>query len=149
MKKKYTISFTLIVLAVLIGLYVFKTNINSAILEKKVINTINKCETIDFPETTDFEWDNLYIIEPYSNVNALLNEESISSPNKNYAIKSDDSIYMIAFIKDNKLIQYIDLPIKHITILKRMDNSIKFSRQHSKFNISKENAILIPKSNIK
>ena len=149
MRKKYTISFTLIVLAVLVGLYVFKTKTSSAQLENKVINTINKSETIDFSEIIDFEWDNLYIIQPYSDVNVLFNKEGISGPNKDYAIKSYNSIYMIAFINDNQLIQYIDLPTKYITFSDKMNNPIKFSKEDSKFNISKENVMLISKNNIK
>lgn len=50
--------------------------------------------------------------------------EGISSPNKDYAIKLFDSIYMIAFINDNKLIQYIDLPTRYITFVEKMDNQM-------------------------
>jgi hypothetical protein len=147
MIKKYTISFTLIVLAVLVGIYVFKMRTNSAKLEDKVINTIKKSETIDFSEILDFEWDKLFIIEPYSDVNLLFNKEGISSPNKDYAIKSYDSIYMLAFIYENQLIQYIDLPTQYIAFVEKMNNPIKFNNEDSEFNISKENVMLISKNN--
>jgi hypothetical protein len=141
MRKRYISYFILIVLGIFLLFYGFKIR-NSSKLENKVINTVKQSETINFSEITDFDWDKLYIIQPYSDVNTLLKKDGIISPNKDYAIKLSDSIYMIAFIDGNKLIQYIDLPIEYITFTKNMDSLIKFDRTDSKFNISEKRVVI-------
>jgi hypothetical protein len=140
-RKTYISYFILIVLGIFLLSYGLRIR-NSSRLKNKVINTIKQSETINFSEVTDFDWDKLYIIQPYSDVNTLLKKDGINSPNKDYAIKLSDSIYMIAFIDDNKLIQYIDLPMEYITLIKNMDNPIKFGRNDSKFSISEKRIVI-------
>lgn len=82
------------------------------------------------------------MIQPYSDVNTLLKKDGIKSPNKDYVIKLSDTIYMIAFINDNELIQYIDLPKEHIVFMNYMGNPVKFNREDSKFNITEKRIIL-------
>lgn len=111
-------------------------------MKNKVINIIKQSETINFSEVTEFNWDRMHIIQPYSDVNTLLKKDGINSPNKDYAIKLFDSIYMIAFIDDNELIQYIDLPMEYITVIKNIDSPIKFDRSNSKFSISEKRVVI-------
>jgi hypothetical protein len=138
MRKKYVSYFILIVFLLSYGFYIR----NASTLRNKVINTIKQSETINFSEVTDFDWDKLYIIQPYSDVNTLLKKDGINSPNEDYAIKLFDSIYMFAFINDNELIQYIDLPTEYIIFTKNIDSPIKFDRNDSKFSISKKSIVL-------
>jgi hypothetical protein len=140
-RKTYISYFILIVLGIFLLSYGLRIR-NSSRLKNKVINTIKQSETINFSEVTDFDWDKLYIIQPYSDVNTLLKKDRINSPNKDYAIKLSDSIYMIAFIDENKLIQFIDLPMEYITLIKNMDNPIKFGRNDSKFSISEKRIVI-------
>jgi hypothetical protein len=141
MRKTYISYFILIVLGIFLLSYGLRIR-NSSRFKNKVINTIKQSETINFLEITDFDWDNLYIIQPYSAVNTLLKKDGINSLNKDYAIKLSDSIYMIAFIDDNKLMQYIDLPMEYITLIKNMDNPIKFGKNDSKFSISEKRIVI-------
>jgi hypothetical protein len=140
-RKTYISYFILIVLGIFLLSYGLRIR-NSSRLKNKVINTIKQSETINFSEVTDFDWDKLYIIQPYSDVNTLLKKDGINGLNKDYAIKLSDSIYMIAFINDNKLIQFIDLPIEYITLIKNMDNPIKFGRSDSKFSITEKRIVI-------
>lgn len=113
-------------------------NIN---LENVIINNIKESNSINFADITDFEWDNIYVFTPYSNPKDIFNKDKISTGNFDSRIEFLDTIFMIGFVKDNKLVSFVEIPIEYIE--KNAVGNIKFSKEESEFNISKEKSAII------
>jgi hypothetical protein len=82
-------------------------------LRHKIVDTIKQSEHVDFSEVTDFEWDTMYIFIPYSNPNNIFKDDGVKSYNSRFSIENLDSINMIAFVKSNKLVEFVEMPIEY------------------------------------
>jgi hypothetical protein len=82
-------------------------------LRHKIVDTIKQSGHVDFSEVTDFEWDTMYIFIPYSNPNNIFKDDGVKSYNSIFNIENLDSINMIAFVKSNKLVAFVELPIEY------------------------------------
>ena len=67
-------------------------------------------DKIDLSDYGDFEWDNLIIFGPYSQIEKTENELRIDLSNiRENGIKYDDRINLIVFIKENKSIKIAEI----------------------------------------
>ena len=59
---------------------------------------------------TDFDWDVLYTIPPYSNDDSVRNITGIQDlKNIQTSISNSDSISLFLFVKDDKIVEYLEL----------------------------------------
>ncbi len=105
-------------------------------LKNAIIETVEKSNEIDFNQITNFEWDKMYIFTPYSNPIDILREDGISTRNSQFNIEYLDTINMIGFIKSDKLVAFVELPINYMEV--DLTNPTAFSKEESKFKISKD-----------
>lgn len=119
------------------------------VLKEKVIDTVEKSKSIDFAKTTDFDWDTMYILTPYAPVRTYFKKERIKFYNTSFDIEYIDDINMIAFVKSNKVVAYINLPRKYGKFDVNYEveglTGSKFSRMESKFDVSEKNIIIFSK----
>lgn len=138
MKKQYII--TALILIIFIVLYNLNklTYINEDVnLRNQIIETVKHSESIDFPKIANFEWDTMYIFTPYSKPEDILNVDGVKNYNSNFRIEFLDSINMIAFVKSNKLVSYVELPRNYGDIT----SHIKFNKTETKFYIKDKTII--------
>lgn len=134
MKKKYVVgSLILIILmcALLFGWFKFNQVNENISLKNKIIEKTKVSDTIDFSQITDFKWDTMYIFTPYSKPENILKEDGVKNYNKNFNIEYLDNINMVAFVKSNKLVEYVELPLNYIGI--NIKNPHKFPSDGTKF----------------
>lgn len=144
MKKRYVVlGFILLFLCSLVFIGVNRLNKikEDVALKNAIIEIIEKSNEIDFSKITDFEWDKMYIFTPYSSPKDILNEEGISTRNSQFNIEYLDTINMIGFIKSDKLVAFVDLPINYMEA--GLTNSIVLSKEETKFKISKDKIIIV------
>jgi beta-lactamase regulating signal transducer with metallopeptidase domain len=115
-------------------------------LRNTIIETLKKSNGIDFAQIGSFDWETMYIFTPYSNPKSLLMEEGVTTYNSRFSIELNDSINMLAFVKSDKLVSFIELPRKYGNV--HLTSPMKFSKGKSKFNISKENNSIILKNDL-
>lgn len=116
MKKKYLIVgliFIIILLSMFINFRRSRRISEDTALRHKIVDTIKQSGHVDFSEVTDFEWDTMYIFIPYSNPNNIFKDDGVKSYNSIFNIENLDSINMIAFVKSNKLVAFVELPIEY------------------------------------
>lgn len=144
MKKKYVVvGFMLSFLCSLVFIAVNRLNKieEDVSLKNAIIKTIEKSNEIDFSKITDFEWDKMYIFTPYSSPKDILSEDGISTRNSQFNIEYLDTINMIGFIKSDKLVAFVELPINYMEA--GLTNSIVLSKEETKFKISKDKIIIV------
>ena len=146
MKAKYVVGFTLLLLCSLVFLSGCKSSKikEDVALKNIIIETVQKSKEIDFTKITNFEWDKMYVFTPYSMPKDILNKDGISISNSEFNIEILDTINMIGFVKSDKLVAFVELPRNYGGV--DLTNYIKFSKEETKFNISKDKrAILFKK----
>jgi len=118
---------------------VFEKNLKSFV--SKDISRNGK-KIIKIAELTDFDWDIFFIIPPYSN---LENEEKITRIDLKVLYKTNirlrEDINVLVFVKNNKVIKYIEFP-RYLADFAQLyiDNNLPSS---SYLFYSKENAIFV------
>ena len=144
MKKKHAVvGFMLLFLCSLVFIGV---NLSGKIkedvdLKNEIIETVEKSDEIDFNQITNFEWDKMYIFTQYSNPKDILREDGISTRNSQFNIEYLDTINMIGFIKSDKLVAFVELPLNYMET--DLINSIFLIKEESKFKISKDKKIIL------
>ncbi len=115
--KRLVLIITLSVLFLFMIFYYFTSiNVSSAeikpdkILEKKIEIEASKNESIDFKEISNFDYDNMSVVTPYTNVNEYLASQNIINANIDSSIEYRDDINLIVFTLKNKLITYVIYP---------------------------------------
>lgn len=133
--KKHIIIIILIMISICIGVLFKSSRIlkEDVKFKNQILEFINKSDSIDFNTITNFKWDNIYVFTPYSDPKDILKKDEIKSYNLDFNVKYLDSIYMMAFINENKIISFIELPKVCVDIDSKIP--IKFSENHSKFTI--------------
>ncbi|AOZ90776.1 hypothetical protein [Paenibacillus crassostreae] len=61
-----------------------------------------------FDSITNFEWDTLYLLTPYSSIDQIKDIRGIKNIDTN--ISESDSINLLVFSKENKVVTYLDFP---------------------------------------
>ncbi len=109
-----------------------------------IIQNSNKATIIDFSKITDFKWESMYIITPYTNIKEYFDTVEIEGYNFiKTSIETNDSINLIVFVSDNKIISYINFDrIYGDFDLSMLRQQSKFSKEDAIFEVIKENNIL-------
>lgn len=133
LKKKFFISLLTITVLSLFYILFVKSNITKENIDLKnqIIKSIDSSTYLDLSEITKFDWDNLFVFNPYSNPKDILKDEKVTTYNKIFNISHDENIVMLGFIKDDKLVEFINLPrmygykLTSNSILKKDDSIFK------------------------
>ena len=80
-------------------------------LEEKINKLVSEGQAehrISLQELTEFEWDSLYVIKPYSLQSTIEDTRiDLSQVRYNTRIEYHDVLIVIAFVKDEQLVRYI------------------------------------------
>ncbi len=104
-KKIYLAIITIIVVGLLAVRYSY--NRNNTILENKLISAIATGMEIDIQKITPFEWDKLYVFEPYTY------KEQISTTlgfKWSRSAPSYDELQLLVFVRQDKVVSSITFP---------------------------------------
>lgn len=78
--------------------------------EKVEVKFKAEAESIDLSKLSDFEWDNILILGPYSNIERIENELKLDLSNiKENRIQYNDPFNLIVFLDDNESVKIIEL----------------------------------------
>jgi len=133
MTRKHLIIFPLLILIAILILF-YLNNIRENILSKdKIIKTLENFNTIDFKQVLDFSWDTMYVFYPYSNAKDILKKDGVNTYKYKFNIEYLDSIIMIAFVSENKLVTYIELPRNYVQI--NSEHFLNFNITEAKFDV--------------
>jgi ABC-type amino acid transport substrate-binding protein len=69
----------------------------------------DKIDAIDISTITPFKWEKLYFFSPYSTAEQIFATLGFSDDIKSF-ISYDDGIILFIFVKENKVVQYMDYP---------------------------------------
>ena len=132
----------IVMLAMLFTVFRRSKNINEdAVLRNKIIEIINQDDSIDFNKITNFEWDTMYLFTPDSRPKDVFKTDDIKEYNSTFNIEVREDINMIAFVKFNRLISYVELPRNYGG--EDITKYIKLSKNNAKFNISQKDKVII------
>ncbi len=104
--KKFIIPLIIFVFLIILS---WKVTFQDSTLSK-IKNSIEIEKKIDFKEFTDFDWDSMLVIYPYSIINEQSNKYNIDLSIVSKDIEKYDKINTLVFIKDKKAIDYIEIP---------------------------------------
>ncbi len=88
-------------------------NFSSSEIENRIDEDIKLHKKVDFTNLNTFEWDNLLILTPYSNLDNVEKRYKINLSNVSKTIESDDNINTIVFLSKNKAVKYVELRRKY------------------------------------
>lgn len=89
--------------------YIFQLE-NDKILTEKIETELNSNNKVDFAKVTDFEWDGLIILGPYSQVEKIEEELNLNLTNiKQNGITYSDHYDLVVFLKDKKSVKIVEL----------------------------------------
>lgn len=111
-KKKILISIFFFILFLCICLYAYsKINLNES---KELIDVIHQNikenKEINFDKMIDFAWDEMFIIGPYEDPQDAFQKENLKWRKINTSIYTNESIYLIIFLKDKEVVSYVNYP---------------------------------------
>lgn len=111
MKVKYVVASVAILICCFIGFLKLNIVNEDNELKMNIVNAVKEegADVLDFSKITDFEWDKLYVFNPYSDPSKELREDGVRCFNNSFNIEFNDTITMIAFINDNKLVNYVNI----------------------------------------
>lgn len=78
-------------------------------LSQEIRSLIGEEDVIDFRNIKSFEWDRMVIVRPYSDIKKIMKRERIDYIKINTSIETHDDINLIIFVKNNKIVQYVNL----------------------------------------
>ncbi len=110
-------------------------------LKHRIIEVVEESQMIDFRELTNFNWDEMYVFMPYANPKDILKKDGIKVGLGDFSIELLDTIIMIGFVGEKRLITYVELPID---IKKEEFNQTvkKYTREEGKFVITQDYKII-------
>ncbi|RKD25916.1 hypothetical protein BEP19_03020 [Ammoniphilus oxalaticus] len=80
-------------------------------LSKAIKEAQSNQDSIEFKEIADFPWDRMFIFPPYTPVETINEELGVSwSKVGSTGIQNRDDINLIVFVKDNKVVRYLEYP---------------------------------------
>jgi hypothetical protein len=81
-------------------------------LEQSIQSAQKKDSKVNLNELTDFTWDKAYLFPPYT-PQATINEKLGFTFNDPSDIKNRDDIYLLIFVKEEKVVQYAEVSRKY------------------------------------
>lgn len=102
-------------------------------LQEKVENEIRNGSKINFAELTDFEWDQMITLGPYSQVDKIADSLHLDLRNiRNNGIRHSDYYTLVVFLNNKKSVRIIEPP-------KRFDRTgVVIPKRESTFKVNKE-----------
>jgi hypothetical protein len=132
----------LIVMTALFHLFTFNKVWEDTALRDMIVESVETSSEIDFSKITDFEWDRMYIFHPYALVDRVFEEEGIKIPNNNFNVEYFDTINMLAFVKGDRLVTFVELP-RDICRAQFDKDIMRFNKEEAKFHILKEEKMIV------
>jgi len=109
----------------------------------EVRNSIASSGSIDFDYIADFMWDELIIIEPYTNVQHVISERNLAVGISSSGIEHRDDIALLVFVYQGYLVSYIEYPRYLGDFIDHSFEGIRaFNRYNAMFVVSYEDATL-------
>lgn len=144
MRHKKLIKYYFIIIFIIIFLFLVSTRNNTlkenVDLKNSIINTLNSSTEIDISKLYNNDWDKLYILPPYSNINDTLSNYKISKKTKfNSNIEISDSMNLLLFIESNEIVSFLELP-RDMGFLD-LTSPIELNKIDTKFKIDKNTII--------
>lgn len=69
----------------------------------------HQANSLTMASLTDFDWDTLYVISPYSNVEIFIEANGLIAKEKiNSSIEVNDGINLLLFVKNGEIISYVE-----------------------------------------
>ncbi|MDT0687303.1 hypothetical protein [Autumnicola psychrophila] len=108
MKKLFGIAIMLV--SIVSCEYLFQLE-NDEILKDKIVTGLSsQSGKVDLAKITDFEWDSLIILGPYSQIEKIEEELNLNLSNiRQNGIQHSDSYDLIVFLKDKKSVNIVEL----------------------------------------
>lgn len=105
-------------------------------LEKSVNAALDKkgVTEIDVHSLTDFDWDQAYLITPYTDQETINKQLGVTFNDPTNIAQRDD-IYLLVFLDKNKVVQYIKIPTKYGQLMH--GNKDGFTPSHATIKIQK------------
>tara|TARA_B110000902_G_C13789512_1_gene391488 strand:- start:9 stop:425 length:417 start_codon:yes stop_codon:yes gene_type:complete len=119
--------------------YLFQLENDINLAEKIETELNSKNNKVDLAKATDFEWDSLIILGPYSQVEKIEKEFNLNLSNiRQNGIKYSDYYDLVVFLKDKKSVKIVELkramsPVREViekdksTFIKASDGIIKLA----------------------
>lgn len=142
---KIIIPYFILLIVLSIILYYFFI-LNTIEQNKDLINVIyqqiyNNSE-INFQSVIDFKWDSLLVIAPYSSPRQVFKDNGLRWQRISTNITSSDHITLLIFLKNNKIVSYVDYPRSKgdfTCLIQSLELNIAiFNKKDAKFTISKD-----------
>ena len=90
--------------------YLFQLENDINLAEKIETELNSKNNKVDLAKATDFEWDSLIILGPYSQVEKIEEEFNLNLSNiRQNGIKYSDYYDLVVFLKDKKSVKIVEL----------------------------------------
>lgn len=105
-------------------------------LIKKIELQVGNSTYLDLNTITDFQWDKVHIVTPYSQLKTVFEKNNIKPVNINGSIETNDGINLILFTLNNNIVAYVNLPRK-IADFPSLESKI-FDKSKAKFNLTKD-----------
>lgn len=84
-------------------------NISDKHLENKIQTEIQETKSINFSKYTDFQWDSVILLPPYTSIENLEREQNLDLSPLDTDIETLDSFYLLVFLKDKKAVKYVEI----------------------------------------
>ncbi|MDD4387516.1 MAG: hypothetical protein PHD15_07200 [Clostridia bacterium] len=133
MTKKHLLILAVLFLIVISILFYLNSVGENKMIREKTIKTAEDFNKIDFKEIVDFNWDTMYVFNPYSNAKDILKKDGVSTYKSKFNIEYSDSVIMIAFVSENKLVTYIELPRNYVQI--NSEHFLNFNVNEAEFDV--------------
>ncbi|MFT8322719.1 MAG: hypothetical protein ABF649_17750 [Bacillus sp. (in: firmicutes)] len=98
---------------------------NNNELGKSIMSAMDKndAKEMDLTDVTDFSWDKAYIFNPYTSQKSINEQLGVKFKDPS-GIDSRDDIYLIVFLKQNKVIHYAEIERKYGDLSSDKENGI-------------------------
>jgi hypothetical protein len=107
---KKTIGIGILFLSIISCGYLFQLENDEKLAEEIETELNSEKRTVDFAKMTDFDWDSLIILGPYTTVENIEKEFDLNLANiRQNGINYSDYYDLVVFIKDKKSVKIIEL----------------------------------------
>lgn len=78
-------------------------------LQQSIRFEIEQNKSLDFSNYTDFQWDSVILLSPYTNIQSIEKEKDLDLSGISKDIEVLDSINLLVFLKDRKMVKYVEI----------------------------------------
>ena len=102
----------------------------------KIQSKVSNSNYLDLNTVTDFKWDKVYIVTPYSILKTIFEENKIKPANIDKSIETLDNINLVVFTLNKTIVAYVNLP-RNIGDF-YFQRYMEFDKSVAVFNIAKD-----------